>query len=244
MGDRVVGDEVIAALFVQEDPRRILSALVKTMGVAAYIPVQTIVHQLVATAAIETNPQSGIEGKKVVVHHALIAAGHQECVLTPGDLAVSYDCARAVFQVDRGAVTQPFVLLVVVVTEPVGKILMFTDGPKSGAIIVGKIAVFNRQAFYIFCGNRDLIAPGPGVFQGDVFAFDQDGRAYELVGQNAFRRAAHFSILEIYDQVFTGDGDASHFFTSWADGIITGQNFAGFADNQVVGEADLGGLSE
>ena len=95
----------------------------------------------------------------------------------------------------------------------------------------------------MLCGNRDLVAPGPGIFQGDVFAFDQDGRAYELVGQNVFWRTAHFSVLEIYHQVFTGDGDASHFFTRWADGIITRQNFAGFADNQVVGETDLGGLS-
>ena len=119
MCDGVEGDEVVAALFIEQDTCRVLSAFVEPVGVAAHVPVEEIVHDLVPAAAVHAYSESGVIVEVIVVHNSFGAARHEQCVLASGSLAALYGGTGAVFQVNSGAVTQPFVLFVLVIAQPV-----------------------------------------------------------------------------------------------------------------------------
>src|SRR5262249_3804181 len=64
--ERVERDHVPAALFVDENPRRVLATMVKAFAVTTNVVVDAVVHDAIVARAVETHAEPRIEREVVV----------------------------------------------------------------------------------------------------------------------------------------------------------------------------------
>ena len=77
MGRGIVCDEVFTGLLVQQNTGCILATLVITVGVAAYIPIEPIVHDFIVATAVHTNTKPRIELERIVPYGGIVTARHE-----------------------------------------------------------------------------------------------------------------------------------------------------------------------
>ena len=177
------------------------------MRITAHIPVEPIVHDPIVAATVHTDAYPRIELENIVVHRAFTTAVHQQRILIPGNMAGFDGCSGTIFKVNARSISHPFIVFIMVVTEPVGFIFPFTFGIKFWPIVVGKIAVFEHQATYPFGQQGYFIPPGSCIFQDNIFTFYLNSDTGKSVGQGIFRCPPQHGLLKIDGDVFAGNYD-------------------------------------
>lgn len=142
---------IVAALFVHQHARAVLAPVIHTVAISPYIKDDPVIQDLVPAAAVHPDADTGVEGKIIVQDHAVIASRHHERILTACDPAVTDSGKIAVAQVNRRPVTHPLVLLIVMVTHPVGNILPLLAAVEMLAVIITEVAVLQGQLLRITC---------------------------------------------------------------------------------------------
>ena len=181
---RIERDDVVVALLVHQDARRVLASTVEAVAVAAHVEVDDVADDRVVARAVQPDAEPGVEREVVVPDRHVIDAIHQQRVHALRDRVPRDEPAAHVVQVDRGAEAQPLVRFVVVKREPVDEALVLDEAEEPGLPVVAEIGIADldvasaahEDAHFEAANacpddadvpssvdaNRDAFAPGPG----------------------------------------------------------------------------------
>ena len=141
VGHRVVGDDVLVALLVDQQVRGVLPAPIKPFAVAAHVVIGAVVHDGVAARPVETYADAGVE-REVVVPDAEPAASHQHQSIHSLVDGVAGDLTGCnIAQVRSRAVAEPLPFFIVVEREPVDETFVLDDAIKPGLPVVAQVVV-------------------------------------------------------------------------------------------------------
>ena len=189
VGERVVGDDVAAALLVDQQSRRVLAARVHAVAVAADVVVHAIVEDGVVAGSIQADPQAGIEREIVVPNREPATADQQQCVHALHHRVLAHLSARDIRQVDRGAEPQPFVVIVVVKRQPVDETLVLHETEEPGLPVVAQVVADQGQIVRAAGQDPDFISSHSRVEYPDVPSAGDDDR--RIAGQIGIRLRCH-----------------------------------------------------
>ena len=137
---------------------------------AAYVPIQFIVHYAVAAAAIHANANAGVEGKIIGRYIPVIALRKHQRALPAGNDIILYDGLVAIAQVHGGAITQPLIFFILMIAHPVTDVFFFLRAVQSLAVIIAEVTMINRQSFYIYRHDGNFITPCLQVLDRNIFS--------------------------------------------------------------------------
>src|SRR5439155_22621333 len=93
VGHRVVGDDILRALLVDQKIGGVLTASIKSFAVSAHVVIDVVVHDLVAIRSVQADAESGIEREVVVPDVETVSSYHHQAVHSLSD-GVAADLAR------------------------------------------------------------------------------------------------------------------------------------------------------
>ncbi len=230
VGGAVPGDDVVAGLLVHQNRRRVLAAVVDALAVAAHVEVQAVVHDAVAGAAVHADADGAVERDAAAVDHAVIAVGHHHPILPAGDFQTGDGEPIAVIEIDGRAEAEPLTVFVVVVAHPVAHILLPRRALEALAVVVGKVAILERQTSRAAGEQADLVAARGEIFDGDVVALDDDGHAGELVGSGRVISADQRRAGEVDNEVVAANDDGGRIEVGRVDPMLAGGDGAALGD--------------
>src|SRR5205807_1240028 len=139
-------EDVSIALLIDQDTCRVLAPIIDAMRIAPHAPVDLVVHDAVVARKVHAEADPAEEGEIVVPDEAVIAFHQHEAALPTMDGNALYFEPVTAPQVDAGAVPQPLVFLILVVTHPVRKVFALQRACEALLPIVGKVTCENPQS--------------------------------------------------------------------------------------------------
>src|SRR5260221_9404428 len=111
---RIAGNNIVRALFIDQQVCRVLAPMIEVMAVAAHVVVEAIIHDRIVIGAVKADTESGVKRKGIFHDLKMIASRDEKTVHSLYTTIVAYGSAMDRVEVDSGAVSKPFTFFVMV----------------------------------------------------------------------------------------------------------------------------------
>ena len=204
----VVGEDVVAALLVDEDPCRILASVVDLVAEAAHAPVELVVRDVVSRRPPHGEAPARKETHVVVDHERVIDARQADAVLPLSGAARGHGHAFRVLDVNAGAIAEPFVAVILVTEEPVSAVLAARCRLEVLAVVCGDVAVQDLEPIASLEPQADVRAADGQPPDDEAFApLGDDAKAFVLIRGNAVLRADERDPRKVHGDAIPADMD-------------------------------------